>query len=198
MISTWRAILLLAAEDAEVLEHRRRRARRGSSTGARRRSRSSSALSSRSASRSRDSGHLDRRVRERPLGGGAAGAPAERDRLHQRVAAEPVRAVHGDARRLAGGVEAGQLGARRRCRSRRRPCGSARPAGRGSGRRSGRRRRTSSRARASPGSRSMIRSAPRWRMSRKIEPLTPRPSSISVCSERETTSREASSIAFGA
>ena len=30
------------------------------------------------------------------------------------------------------------------------------------------------------------------------EPLMPRPSSISVCSERETTSREASSSAFGA
>ena len=44
----------------------------------------------------------------------------------------------------------------------------------------------------------MIRSAPRWRRSSITEPLTPRPSSISVCSERETTSREASSSAFGA
>ena len=44
----------------------------------------------------------------------------------------------------------------------------------------------------------MIRSAPRWRMSSSTEPLMPLPSSISVCSERETTSREASSIAFGA
>ena len=37
-----------------------------------------------------------------------AGAAAERDRLHQRVAAEPVRAVHGHAGGLAGGPEAGQ------------------------------------------------------------------------------------------
>ena len=35
-------------------------------------------------------------------------------------------------------------------------------------------------------------------MSSITEPLMPRPSSISVCSERETTSREASSSAFGA
>jgi hypothetical protein len=35
-------------------------------------------------------------------------------------------------------------------------------------------------------------------MSSITEPLMPRPSSISVCSARETTSREASSIAFGA
>ena len=35
-------------------------------------------------------------------------------------------------------------------------------------------------------------------MSRKTQPFSPRPSSISVVSERETTSREASSIAFGA
>src|SRR2546427_297051 len=42
----------------------------------------------------------------------------------------------------------------------------------------------------------MIRSAPRWRMSSITEPLMPRPSSISLCSERETTSREASSSAI--
>ncbi len=35
-------------------------------------------------------------------------------------------------------------------------------------------------------------------MSSRTEPLTPRPSSISVISERDTTSRDASSIAFGA
>ena len=35
-------------------------------------------------------------------------------------------------------------------------------------------------------------------MSSMTEPLMPRPASISVCSERETTSRDASSSAFGA
>src|SRR5581483_7525143 len=54
--------------------------------------------------------HVDGRVRERPLRGGEPGAAAERDRLHERVAAEAVRAVDGDARALAGGVETRQLG----------------------------------------------------------------------------------------
>ena len=42
---------------------------------------------------------------ERVLGGSLARAAAEGDRLHQRVAAEPVGAVHGDTRDLACGVE---------------------------------------------------------------------------------------------
>src|SRR6185312_6009718 len=45
--------------------------------------------------------HVDRRVRKRPLRSGAAGPAPEGDRLHQRVATEAVRAVHGDARTLA-------------------------------------------------------------------------------------------------
>ena len=47
---------------------------------------------------------------ERVLGGRLPGAAPERDRLHQRVAAEPVRAVDGDARDLAGRVETVELG----------------------------------------------------------------------------------------
>ena len=50
------------------------------------------------------------RVRERPFRGRPAGAAAERDRLHQRVAAEAVGTVDGDAGDLAGGVEPGHLG----------------------------------------------------------------------------------------
>src|SRR3954451_3527158 len=48
---------------------------------------------------------------ERPLGGVAAGAATERNRLHQRVPTQAVRAVHGDAGSLAGGVQALELGA---------------------------------------------------------------------------------------
>jgi len=44
----------------------------------------------------------------------------------------------------------------------------------------------------------MIRSRPRWVRSSRTLPLTPRPSMISVASERDTTSREASSSLFGA
>ena len=47
---------------------------------------------------------------ERVLGRVPARASPERDRLHQRVAAEAVRAVDGDARDLAGGVEALERG----------------------------------------------------------------------------------------
>ena len=47
-------------------------------------------------------------VRDGVLAGVPPGAAAEHDRLHQRVAAEPVGAVHRDARALAGGVQAGQ------------------------------------------------------------------------------------------
>ena len=54
--------------------------------------------------------HLDRRVRERPLRRVQPRALAVRDRLHERVPAEPVGAVHGDACALAGGVKAGELG----------------------------------------------------------------------------------------
>ena len=141
--------LLLAAEDAEVLEHRvaevvadlprplalahveqRLQLALGVAPRARAEPRPSCATSACSAAARPD-------------------AAAERDRLHQRVAAEAVRAVHRHARDLARGVEAGQLGERRRCRSRRRPCGSGRRAGRAPGRRSGRRPRTSSTARAS-------------------------------------------------
>ena len=51
-------------------------------------------------------GNGDRRVRERPLGRVPPRALAVRDRLHQRVAAEAVRAVHRHARSLAGAVQA--------------------------------------------------------------------------------------------
>jgi hypothetical protein len=48
------------------------------------------------------------------------------------------------------------------------------------------------------GSRSMIFSRPRWRRSSRTDPLIPRPSRISVASDRDTTSREASSSLLGA
>ena len=63
-----------------------------------------------SASRSADSGTSTVVCESAHSAACAPGAAAEGDRLHQRVAAEPVRAVDGDARALAGGVEAGQLG----------------------------------------------------------------------------------------
>ena len=56
-------------------------------------------------------GNVDGRVRHRPLGGMRADALAVGDRLHQRVATEPVGAVHGDAGRLARGVETVEHGA---------------------------------------------------------------------------------------
>src|SRR5205085_9837167 len=49
---------------------------------------------------------LDRRVRQRPVRGVRSRTLPVRDRLHQRVAAETVRAVDGDARALARRVEA--------------------------------------------------------------------------------------------
>src|SRR5439155_21261724 len=50
-------------------------------------------------------GHLDNRVCEGPVRRVATGALAEGDRLHQRVAAEPVRAVDRYARTLSRRVE---------------------------------------------------------------------------------------------
>ena len=109
MISSSRSILYSSPEDAEVLEHRRSELvadlPRALTVFA---VEQLPELALRVALRRL--GNLDRRVRQRPLGSGPAGAPAERDRLHQRVAAEAVRAVHRDARALAGCVEAGQLG----------------------------------------------------------------------------------------
>ena len=105
--------LALAAEDAEVLEHRRaelladlprplaaavrareQRVELGSRVGDR---------------RLRHVGVVDE---QRRVGCRVPGAPAEGDRLHQRVAAEAVGPVHGDARHLARRVQA------RRARSR--------------------------------------------------------------------------------
>src|SRR5438309_1258577 len=54
--------------------------------------------------------HLDRRVRERPLGCMTARTFAEGDRLHERVPTETVCTVHGDARHLAGRIQARELG----------------------------------------------------------------------------------------
>ena len=48
------------------------------------------------------------------------------------------------------------------------------------------------------GSRSMIFSRPEVAQVEQTEPLMPRPSRISVASERDTTSREASSSLLGA
>ena len=49
--------------------------------------------------------NLDRRVGERPVGSVATDPLSVRDRFHQRVAAQAVRAVNGDARAFAGSVE---------------------------------------------------------------------------------------------
>ena len=99
------AHLLLAAEDAEVLVHRR-----GELVPDRPWPFSLAAveqLLQLTLGVSLDRRwHLDRRVGERPVGSVATDALAEGDRFHQRVATETVRAVHGDARALAGGVEA--------------------------------------------------------------------------------------------
>ena len=101
--------LLLAPEDAEVLEHRLAELVSDLPGPLALRAREQPLQLALGVARRGDR-NLDGRMRERPLGGGAPGAAAEGDRLHQRVAAEPVRAVDGDARDLAGGVEAGQLG----------------------------------------------------------------------------------------
>ena len=66
----------------------------------------------------------DRRVGERPVGGGPAGALAVGDRLHERVPAQAVRAVDGDAGALARPRRGPRGGLARRGRCRRRPCGS--------------------------------------------------------------------------
>ena len=50
---------------------------------------------------------LDAVARVGVAGGGDPGAPAEHVDVQQRVRAEPVRAVHGHARHLAGGEQAG-------------------------------------------------------------------------------------------
>ena len=61
------------------------------------------------------------------LRGGPARAGAEDQALGQRVGAEPVGAVDGHARGLAGGVQAAERAWLRRCRCGRRPSCSARP-----------------------------------------------------------------------
>ena len=68
---------------------------------------------------------------------------------------------------------------RRRCRSR--PCGSAHLAAPESARRSDRRQQRPSRARACRAAARGSSPQPRWRRSSSTLPLTPRPSSISVC-----------------
>ena len=97
--------LLLAPEDAEVLVHRLARAGRGSATAA-----PLGAVEERLqlalGVASTDAGTSTVVFDERPLGRVTPDPLAVRDRLHERVAAEPVRAVHGDARHLAGGVQA--------------------------------------------------------------------------------------------
>ena len=142
-------------------------------------------------------GHGDGRVRERPLGGVPARARAERDRLHQRVAAEAVRAVHRHAARLAGGVQALELGLAPHVGvDAAHVVVGARPDGD----------RLVDRVDAGEGHRQLARPGQplddllRAEVAQVEETSrsTPRPSSISVCSARETTSREASSIAFGA
>ena len=45
---------------------------------------------------------------------------------------------------------------------------------------------------------SLMVCAPRWRQSSRTPPSIPRPSLISVCSDRDTTSLDASSIMLGA
>ncbi len=140
--------LLLAAEDAEVLVHRR-----GELVADRPRALALVPVEQRlelglGVAAARQSGTAASSNRNARSAASQAGAPAEGDRLHQRVAAEPVRAVDRDAGDLAGRVQALErraapdvgvdaahvvVGAR---------------AGPGSGRRSGRCRRTPSRARA--------------------------------------------------
>ena len=72
--------------------------------------RSSSVFSSRSASASADGGTATVVCVSAQSAAGGSGAPAVGDRLHERVPAEPVRAVHRDARALAGRVQAFELG----------------------------------------------------------------------------------------
>ena len=136
---------------------------------------------------------------------------AEHHEIDQRVRAEPVGAMHRDAGGLAERHQAGHdvigiavlLGQRPRRDSswRCRPCCNARSAAPGSARGSHRRRRRCARFRKC---RAAARAAPRDRDDRgagRCDPCclpTPRPSRISMVIERETTSREARSLADGA
>ena len=108
----------------------------------------------------------------------AAARPARRPKVIVSISELPPRRFAPwtrDARALAGRVEALELALAVDVRvDAAHVVVSARPDG-DRRRRSGRRPRRSSRARASPAAASRIFSAPRWRRSRKTEPLTPRP-----------------------
>ena len=140
------AHLLLAAEDAEVLVHRRGHlvadAVRALAVGP-----VEQRLQLALGVGERRLGRRDHGVVPRPVGRRPAGAPAEGDRLHERVAAQAVGAVDGDAGALAGGVEALERGLAVEVGVDAAHVVVGARAARGSARGSGRRRRRPSRAR---------------------------------------------------
>lgn len=153
---------------------------------------------------------LVRRARLDRLGAAVGHRATEHHQVEQRVGAEAVRAVHGHASGLADRVS-GRAPPHPDCRctaaplrrgnwSGCRPCCSARSGSPGSAASRHRRRRRSARL-GDAGQLSWMSFGSRWVRSRWMWSLcspTPRPSRISMVIERETTSREARSLAFGA